>query len=101
MLGWDRSRLSHQLSRMEERGLLVHRRLGNGVAIDITRNGQNLVGQARPIHADAVRRRLIEPQGPNGYATLSGHTPTAHRFQQHRIAAPRPDHPETTRIPGL
>lgn len=58
-LGWDASRLSHQLTRMESRGLLTRRKLTNGVEIDLTDQGRAAITQARPVHARAVRQHLL------------------------------------------
>ena len=60
-LGWDRTRLSHQLTRMEGRGLLSRRRASAGVWVSISDAGQQAVTSVRPVHAAAVRRHLAEP----------------------------------------
>lgn len=60
-LGWDRTRLSHQLTRMESRGLLSRMRLVNGVDVEITEGGQAAVTAMRPVHTAAVRRHLLDP----------------------------------------
>lgn len=60
-LGWDRTRLSHQLTRMEGRGFLSRRRTSAGVWVTISGAGQQAVNSLRPVHAAAVRRHLIEP----------------------------------------
>lgn len=60
-LGWDRTRLSHQLTRMESRGLLTRRKLVNGVDINLTTEGRAAVARARPVHAKAVRQHLLDP----------------------------------------
>ncbi|MYS15796.1 helix-turn-helix domain-containing protein [Streptomyces sp. SID4982] len=62
MLGWQRPRLSRQLSRMADRGLLfgetgpAGRRL-----ITVTEAGRDALAAARPAHARAVRRVLLSP----------------------------------------
>jgi DNA-binding MarR family transcriptional regulator len=61
LMGYHRSRLSHHLSRMEDRGLITRRAAGSGVEVIITEAGQEAVDRARPIHAAAVRRHLIGP----------------------------------------
>jgi len=60
-MGYHRSRLSHHLTRMEERGLVTRRQSGDGVEVVVTDEGRELVALARPIHAAAVRRYLLEP----------------------------------------
>jgi DNA-binding MarR family transcriptional regulator len=69
-LGWDRTRLSHQLTRMEDRGLLARRRTSSGVWVDISDVGEKAASSARPVHAAAVRRHLIEPLTPGQSAML-------------------------------
>jgi DNA-binding MarR family transcriptional regulator len=60
-MGIHRSRLSHHLSRMRERGLIATEPAGNGVDVIATEQGHILVKRARPVHAAAVRRHLIGP----------------------------------------
>ncbi|HUC21454.1 MAG TPA: MarR family transcriptional regulator [Streptosporangiaceae bacterium] len=60
-MGYHRSRLSHHVSRMEERGLVTRRQSGDGVEVVVTDEGRELVALARPIHAAAVRRYLLDP----------------------------------------
>ena len=60
-MGYHRSRLSHHLTRMEERGLVTRRQSGDGVEVVVTDEGRELVALARPIHAAAVRRYLLDP----------------------------------------
>ncbi|HEY7486022.1 MAG TPA: MarR family winged helix-turn-helix transcriptional regulator [Streptosporangiaceae bacterium] len=57
-MGWHRSRLSHQLTRMEQRGLLTRSPAGGGVNVTISQRGQGVTAAARPVHAAAVRRHL-------------------------------------------
>ncbi len=59
-MGWDRSRLSHQLTRMGSRDLLNRRRVPGGVEIVISEKGQGFADAARPVHAAAVRRHLVD-----------------------------------------
>ena len=60
-MGYHRSRLSHHVTRMEERGLVTRRQSGDGVEVVVTDQGRELVVLARPIHAAAVRKYLLEP----------------------------------------
>lgn len=69
-LGWDRTRLSHQLTRMESRGLLARRHASGGVWVDISDAGKGVVTALRPVHAAAVRRHLVEPLTPGQSAML-------------------------------
>lgn len=61
VLGWDRTRLSHHLSRMQKRGFITRRRVAGGVAVEVTGAGHEVVATAQPVHAAAVRRHLIDP----------------------------------------
>jgi DNA-binding MarR family transcriptional regulator len=62
-LEWEKSRLSHQLRRMEERGL-VSRHIctedNRGLVIHITDTGRELARDARRIHDQAVRRYVSQ-----------------------------------------
>ncbi|WOS39770.1 MarR family winged helix-turn-helix transcriptional regulator [Xanthomonas rydalmerensis] len=60
-MGWHKSRLSHQLTRMQARGL-VRRSDAEPrvVTVAITALGQEKIAAARPIHAAAVRTWLLD-----------------------------------------
>lgn len=58
--GWHRSRLSHHLRRMEERGLVNRAEVRGGVEVRLTTMGRAAAVRARPVHADAVRRHLVQ-----------------------------------------
>jgi DNA-binding MarR family transcriptional regulator len=59
-LGWDKSRLSHHLTRMQQIQL-VERQEGEqrSVWIVLTRQGQSKLDAARPVHAESIRRNLL------------------------------------------
>lgn len=60
VMSWDRSRLSHQLTRMQERGLIGRRPTeGKSVLVTLTKRGRQKLDAARPIHAGSVRRNLL------------------------------------------
>jgi DNA-binding MarR family transcriptional regulator len=70
-LNWDKSRISHQLTRMQERNLLTRSKtVQDGSQVVITRLGRDALERARPIHAQAVRRHLIERLTPEQAATI-------------------------------
>ena len=46
---------------MEKRGLVARDPRDNGVEVDLTLAGRDVVSAVRPIHAAAVRQHLIEP----------------------------------------
>lgn len=64
-MGWHRSRLSHQVTRMEQRGLLTRHAVANGVELRLTGSGRERAEAARPVHAEAVRRHLVHPLTPS------------------------------------
>lgn len=62
---WEKSRLSHQLTRMQQRGLVQrHPAHGRGVRVAITRTGREMLACARPVHARAIRAYLLDRVGP-------------------------------------
>jgi DNA-binding MarR family transcriptional regulator len=64
-LGWEKSRLHHQLTRMCGRGL-VERHSGKGRAIyaAITADGRAALGTAAPRHRQQVRRLVLDRLTP-------------------------------------
>lgn len=70
LLQWDRTRLSHQLTRMETRGLVSRSTVDGGVLVRVTDEGERLVRVARPIHAAAVRKYLVQRAEGIDQATL-------------------------------
>jgi DNA-binding MarR family transcriptional regulator len=59
-MGWDKSRLSHQLTRMQARKLVERRDAGNrAVMVVLTEEGRTKLAAARPVHAESVRRNLL------------------------------------------
>ncbi|MFD0683511.1 MarR family winged helix-turn-helix transcriptional regulator [Actinomadura fibrosa] len=63
-MGWHRSRLSHHLTRMAQRGLITRVEVDGGVEVVVTDRGDELHAVARPIHAEAVRRHLLDAIPP-------------------------------------
>jgi DNA-binding MarR family transcriptional regulator len=62
-LGWDRSRLSHLLKRMEARGLLERKNCSSdarGLDVEITPDGRNAIEQAAPGHLEFVRTHFFD-----------------------------------------
>jgi DNA-binding MarR family transcriptional regulator len=61
-LQWEQSRLSHQLTRMQRRGLVTREecaRDGRGAFVVITPAGQTAIESAAPAHVAAVRRLVF------------------------------------------
>jgi DNA-binding MarR family transcriptional regulator len=66
-LGWEKSRLSHQLTRMQQRGLVERSNCSEdrrGAFIVLTDRGRDTVEQAAPRHVDSVRRYLFDELSP-------------------------------------
>jgi DNA-binding MarR family transcriptional regulator len=62
-LGWEKSRLSHQLTRMQQRGLVERSNCSEdrrGAFIVLTPQGRQTVEAAAPRHVEAVRRYLFD-----------------------------------------
>lgn len=73
-VGWDRSRLSHQLRRMEQRGLVRRRECptdARGTMIELTEAGRSAVEAAAPGHVATVRRHFIDLLSPAEIDTLT------------------------------
>ena len=58
-LGWERSRLSRHLARMELRGLVNRGGTTTERIVSVTGDGRDIVKNARVAHAAAVRRNLL------------------------------------------
>lgn len=67
VLGWEKSRVSHQVARMAGRGLLRKERCGNdrrGAFVVATETGHGAIEAAAPHHVAMVRRLFIDPLTP-------------------------------------
>ncbi len=63
LVGWDRSRISHQLRRMEQRGLVTREDCpddARGSMIRLTPAGRSAIEAAAPNHVAEVRRLFID-----------------------------------------
>jgi len=70
-IGWDKSRLSHQLTRMKERGLIERRKAEKRVVlVMLTKHGGEKLRAARPIHAGSVRQNLLARLSEEQIATI-------------------------------
>jgi DNA-binding MarR family transcriptional regulator len=66
-LQWEKSRLSHQISRMEKRGLVERADCptdARGAFVVLTARGRSAIETAAPLHVDAVRRYVIDGLTP-------------------------------------
>lgn len=61
-IDWTKSRLSHHLSRMEKRDLVIRKPLDNekGVNVVITQNGRNVFNAALPQLSKNVKKHFID-----------------------------------------
>ena len=62
-LGWEKSRVSHHISRMEGRRLVRRARCpsdGRGWFVEITAEGRAAIAGAAPGHVAAVRRHFVD-----------------------------------------
>ncbi|MBN6041931.1 MarR family winged helix-turn-helix transcriptional regulator [Amycolatopsis sp. 195334CR] len=73
MAGWERSRLSHQVSRMTKRGLVVREECpddARGSMIRLTAAGREAIEAAAPEHVATVRRYFFDPLSAEETAQL-------------------------------
>jgi DNA-binding MarR family transcriptional regulator len=92
-LQWEKSRLSHQLARMEKRGLIERTECvtdGRGQLVGVTPAGKAAIEAAAPAHVAAVRRMFFDGMSDEQMDALT---------QIAREALARID--GTTVIPGL
>jgi len=76
-LNWERSRLSHQLRRMEQRGLVTKHECpsdARGTIFALTETGFDLIRQAAPSHVEQVRKVFIDVLEPADLAALTAIT---------------------------
>lgn len=63
VLEWSQSRLSHQITRMEKRGLVARQSVPDDArrtAAVLTPKGAEVLATAAPAHVDSVRRHMID-----------------------------------------
>ncbi|MHA6532163.1 MarR family winged helix-turn-helix transcriptional regulator [Paenibacillus sp. BAC0078] len=61
-MDWDKSRLSHHLTRMEKRGLVLRKPLDTdrGVQVIITSAGKSALDEALPIVSKSIRKHFLD-----------------------------------------
>jgi DNA-binding MarR family transcriptional regulator len=62
-LQWERSRVSHHVTRMERRGLVTREECrddGRGAFVVLTREGRDAIERAAPAHVATVRRLVLD-----------------------------------------
>ncbi|WP_433561105.1 MarR family winged helix-turn-helix transcriptional regulator [Nocardia sp. CA-151230] len=63
VLEWSQSRLSHQITRMEKRGLVARESIPDDArrtAAVLTEKGAQVLDSAAPSHVDSVRRHMVD-----------------------------------------
>ena len=102
-LGWERSRLSHHLQRMSDRGLVerapstTDRRATDAV---LTGDGRAALAAATPPHAAFVRRMFFDGLDPELLGPLRTALEQVHEQVLTHGTLPRPGRPQR-RLPGL
>lgn len=84
-MGWAKSRMSHQLTRMAARDLVRREKGATGVVVVLTPAGAKLLARARPVHAAAVRAHLLGRLSAQEQAVLV-------RIARRLSSIHRPDH---------
>lgn len=72
--GWEKSRLSHQMRRMEQRGLVEREDCetdARGAYVRLTPAGRQAIESAAPGHVEDVRRLLFDQLSPAELDTLA------------------------------
>ena len=67
VLGWEKSRLSHHVTRMTERGLVARERCDadrRGAYVAVTQKGRDEIAAAAPGHLATVRRLFVDVLTP-------------------------------------
>lgn len=73
IVDWEKSRLSHHLTRMARRGLVERRECpsdGRGAFVALTPVGRAAIERAAPGHVDDVRQFVVDVLGPERLAAL-------------------------------
>ncbi len=72
-LAWEQSRLSHQLRRMRDRGLIDRRGSDHdrrGATVELTDAGRTSLATAAPGHAELVRANVFDGMTPGEFRAL-------------------------------
>ena len=76
-LAWEQSRVSHQLARMQRRGLVGREECATdarGAFVVLTRAGRAAIEQAAPAHVETVRQLVFDGLSPGQLAALTAVT---------------------------
>ncbi|MEV4314921.1 MarR family winged helix-turn-helix transcriptional regulator [Actinocrispum sp. NPDC049592] len=72
-LDWEKSRVSHQLTRMENRGLVTQTESGASgrrTRVGLTTEGRTVAQSAILVHGANIRRHFLDPLTPDQAATI-------------------------------
>jgi DNA-binding MarR family transcriptional regulator len=97
---WEKSRLSHHINRMRQRGLISREDCptdARGAVIRLTEQGRHAIEAAAGDHVETVRRYFIDLLSPEEIDTLAS---IADRVLNRLADGPPHDVP-TTRLPAL
>ncbi len=76
-LAWEQSRVSHQLARMQRRGLVARQECrtdGRGAFVILTEAGRAAIERAAPAHVEMVRQLVFDGLGRDQLAVLTAVT---------------------------
>ncbi len=76
-LAWEQSRVSHQLARMQRRGLVTREECptdARGAFAVLTEAGRAAIEQAAPAHVETVRQLVFDGLSPGQLAALTAIT---------------------------
>ena len=76
---WSQSRLSHHISRMEQRGLVRREECesdARGSVVVLTKQGLRVLEKAAPLHVESVRKHIIDVLSPAQIKALGDITET-------------------------
>jgi DNA-binding MarR family transcriptional regulator len=76
-LGWEKSRVSHHVTRMVDRGLVTRERCASdqrGAFVVVTPRGRRAIEAAAPGHVEAVRRHFVDLLTPEQLEQLAALT---------------------------
>lgn len=95
-LGWEKSRVSHHISRMAARGLVTRRKCPSdqrGAFVVVTEQGRRAIEAAAPGHVAAVRRYVVDRLSPDQLDALTAIT--------HAVLSALADHPPVAAPPEV
>ena len=76
-LAWEQSRVSHQLARMQRRGLVAREECATdarGAFVVLTEAGRAAIERAAPAHVETVRQLVFDGLSPGQLAALTAVT---------------------------